>query len=659
MANLTLVKANITNFQGIESLTVNFNDVTNVNGANGTGKTTLDNAIKYVFTGKNAQDKSTFDIKNTKNKKLNRGDHIVEIDALLNGSPVTFKTTYREKWETKRGSELPEMTGNTVLYEINGIPKTQAEYFAYISDIMPEKIYKCITNPMYFPNMHWQDQRAILFDMAGGEVSNDLVFDNIITIENKGNFNALITWLNSGQTVNDFKKMIASKISKIQDEKAGIDPRIKENIRNRPEPVDLSEVNAEIELLEKQISEIDGKIHNSSSTASDETERVNKVKNEINTLKGKNGDIEFKHQSALNREKFTRDEVLQAGKNNVSSLNDKVSFKRREIESAENSLSGINAEKANLLNEWTKVNETQIVFDDSKFACPTCSRPFEASDVDHSKKQLTVKFNSNKEETLEKINVRGVFLMAEVERLEGVLSVLRAELNELMQDKTAAELKLQNQTDEYARTEILTVADRLAADVEYSANTDKINELSTQTTVKDNHVGIQHDYKADRLELVTALDEQKKLLGKNDEIKKIDHRIEELKADESRLASEIASLQRDEFAVQQFIVAKISTITEKINRLFTMIEFRLFETQQNGGVKEACELEMDGVRFTSLNTGSKLNAGLDIINTISNHYNFHAPIVIDNRESVTDIIPVSNQIINLFVDPKAKKLKIS
>ena len=67
---------------------------------------------------------------------------------------------------------------------------------------------------------------------------------------------------------------------------------------------------------------------------------------------------------------------------------------------------------------------------------------------------------------------------------------------------------------------------------------------------------------------------------------------------------------------------------------------------------------VNGVPFSDLNDAMKINAGLDIINAISNANGISAPIFIDNRESVTEIVSVMSQVINLVVDRNCKTLKI-
>ncbi|MFP3381455.1 hypothetical protein SB767_34615, partial [Bacillus sp. SIMBA_069] len=52
------------------------------------------------------------------------------------------------------------------------------------------------------------------------------------------------------------------------------------------------------------------------------------------------------------------------------------------------------------------------------------------------------------------------------------------------------------------------------------------------------------------------------------------------------------------------------------------------------------------------------NVGLDIINTLSEHYGITAPIFVDNAEAVTKMIDTSTQVISLIVSEKDKQLRV-
>ena len=124
------------------------------------------------------------------------------------------------------------------------------------------------------------------------------------------------------------------------------------------------------------------------------------------------------------------------------------------------------------------------------------------------------------------------------------------------------------------------------------------------------------------------------------------------------MAAEVAGLEKDMFIISKITKAKIDLIESKINEKFEIVNFRLFDTQVNGAIVETCTATVNGVAYSDLNTEAKVNAGLDIIRTLSNEYKVSAPIFIDNRESVTEILDVDAQIINLVVNANHKKLNV-
>ena len=120
----------------------------------------------------------------------------------------------------------------------------------------------------------------------------------------------------------------------------------------------------------------------------------------------------------------------------------------------------------------------------------------------------------------------------------------------------------------------------------------------------------------------------------------------------------IAELEGRLFLGEEFIRTKVELLESSINKKFNgAVAFKLFNNQVNGGLSECCEAMVDGVPFSNVNTAGRINAGLSIIKTLSKHYGVQAPIFIDNRESINNIVDFEGQIINLKVS-KNKKLKI-
>ena len=141
-------------------------------------------------------------------------------------------------------------------------------------------------------------------------------------------------------------------------------------------------------------------------------------------------------------------------------------------------------------------------------------------------------------------------------------------------------------------------------------------------------------------------------------IANINKRIKELEDEYKTSQDELARLEGIEFTIQQFCKARIEHVESRINGMFKLVRFKMYEQQINGGEIETCEATVDGVPFSDLNNAMKINAGLDIINAICAANGIIAPIFIDNRESVSEILSTQSQIVNLVVDENCKTLKI-
>ncbi|MDD5487266.1 MAG: ATPase, partial [Dehalococcoidales bacterium] len=124
-------------------------------------------------------------------------------------------------------------------------------------------------------------------------------------------------------------------------------------------------------------------------------------------------------------------------------------------------------------------------------------------------------------------------------------------------------------------------------------------------------------------------------------------------------AKAFEKLESEMYLTEQFIRTKVNMLESKINSRFKLARFKLFDQQINGGLTECCETLYGGVPYNGgLNNGARINVGLDLINTLSEHYGFTAPIFIDNSEAVTQLIETRGQQIRLVVSEPDKKLRV-
>ena len=72
-----------------------------------------------------------------------------------------------------------------------------------------------------------------------------------------------------------------------------------------------------------------------------------------------------------------------------------------------------------------------------------------------------------------------------------------------------------------------------------------------------------------------------------------------------------------------------------------------------------CKTIYEGVPYDEgLNNAARINVGLDIINTLSEHYGIRAPIFVDNAEAVTKLNETDSQLISLIVSEQDKTLRV-
>lgn len=158
--------------------------------------------------------------------------------------------------------------------------------------------------------------------------------------------------------------------------------------------------------------------------------------------------------------------------------------------------------------------------------------------------------------------------------------------------------------------------------------------------------------------LKSRLSEINSELAKSGINDKANKRIQELEDELQQKTEAFNDAEKLEYKLEEFLKAKVKLLESRINDRFSKVQFKLFNTQVNGGISETCEALINGVPFADANKAAKLNAGLDIINTLNDYYDTLAPIWIDNRESVNEVIETKAQLINLVVS-KDKKLKVN
>lgn len=631
--NISIRTIELQNFKGIRNLKIDFGHITNISGDNGTGKTSVFDAFTWTMFGKNSEDAKDFNVKTlgSDNQPIHKLEHQVTVLLNVDGKDIAFRKMLKEKWVKKRGEETSEFTGHETSYFVDDVPLQQKEYQARVDFVMNESIAKMITNPLYFNSIKWNDRRGVLEAMAG----------NMNNLEIAGNNDSFIKLLSAigGESIIDFKKKLASKRSLLKQNLEGIPTRINEADRNKPEALDYAHIQNQIAAKQKEIAEIESAMEDRTKAYELEYKKIQDKQKELNDLKTELQKAEQLNSSSktikLAEQKVKIDGLereLRSAKGELADLENQLLAARSKVER-------LSIENDNLRKEWVVENGKTLTIDAHALECPACKQSLPEERQDEIRESMAGNFNTAKKKKLDELDQMGSTNKQAI-----------ADSNEKVNTLTTEKENLQQRIGNLGKSIEDAKAERQATDAAEVPESKEVKSLKAQIeafVVPASPTIDQEDLKGRKKVLAEEVNGLNLQLGTKATIEKTEARIKELEEEEKKLSQELASLERMEFTIAEFTKAKVELIEARINAKFNLVRFKMFETQINGGEAECCECMVNGVPYADLNTASKINAGIDIINALCAHYNINAPVFIDNRESVINLLPCDSQIVNL------------
>jgi hypothetical protein len=469
--------------------------------------------------------------------------------------------------------------------------------------------------------MHWQKRRETLLDICGDVSDGDVIASN-------AELSRISEWLGD-KTIDQHRKIATAKRKKINDELSEIPARISELDR----------------VIVRDMVGFTGEKLVAANTELQEQLQA-KERERMTLLSGSVAELENKLLSLLVQERKFVDEATAEYKKQLRTFQDAQSDVKLTID-------GLNRERENLSihaerqkkiideyrQSWITVNSHQYQGDG---LCPTCHQP-----VPESMMQEAIEvFNRDKSEELERItteaNHRKTALSNDEKRMDEIDETLKIHARDFI--KFSHDI-----TSTQERIDSVTVpADLIQEREGLEAEIGKRKSSAPDTATIDAEIQSINETLSKNNETLAAIKQNKTAI----------ERIDELKKQERKLSEELVAIDGELYLMDRFTVAKVAMLEDRINSRFKITTFKLFDTQINGGLAECCEIMHNGVPYASMNNAARINCGLDVIDVLSQNYGFHAPIWIDNAESVVDLFPTKSQQIRLVVSPQDQVFRI-
>lgn len=664
---LIIKTLSLLNFKGQRDYTLNPNDtVTNIHATNGKGKSTICDAWLWLWTGKDSKGRADYEIKtlDENNEAIHHLEHTVKVEMDVDYSKYDVARTYKEKWVKPTGEEERKLDTHTTTFIWDGIPLTLKKDFDQRTSQLfgNTEQFQLLSNPRFFldddnKNYSWQKRRKLLMELAG--VTDDAILNKLSSTSD--DFKKLIEELGKNN-LDDFRKKLNAEKKTLKSKIDEIPVKIREATLAIPEEPDYTAIEKSIEIKDKELSELDLQLSDISKAYETQADEIKKQQSVI--LEKERRIAVIKSETEIEVDKFNKDQSKELIKlqndltqleASIRSLNSdqaliitKIHNKESEIESQKELLN-------TLRTAYTKIDIIEMHEDDKH--CPSCGSELSGEKLDNA----VEKFNADKAQKLQANIAKGKrekdvleSLIAQLEELKKQKDTITAQLSEKHAEKITLQEAIQTEND---RPKQKYVASELVIKhAEYQRLVGEIDELKKQKTE------IQQpdttELRQKKALISREIDELKKLLYIKTTAETQKKRIQDLGAELKTLSQELATLEGKEFIADKFNRAKIEAIENGINGLFATIKWKMFKPLMTGGEEECCEALIDGTPYQAANNAAQINAGIECINTLSKHFDMYLPVLIDNAESVVELIPSESQIIRFVVDESCDKLTV-
>lgn len=614
-------------FKGVKDSNFRFKpDIQVIRGKNGTGKTTIYDGFIWTITDKDSRMISNPEIHPD---GMSESEPSVSWVCEINGKIVTIRK-YQTDMRTKKQKEDGAPVRISNKYEINGVPKTQKDFYKALSDygINVDK-FLMLVYADYFCNMKKEDQRTELFNTTTDVTDLDVAKSipeckDAEELLKEGYTREEITATNKTKQKRSKDQMDAlpNQIIGMEKSKVEVDPQLDDRKAHLSEEIAKAQEQLEEMLKKADTAEIDKAIRAA------ELEKVTRH-NEANAERLKTLEKAQKYLSQVQNEYLRayqdRADYITKGER----INDFFRASKERIASLKEERKAIMAEKF--------VAGT----------CPTCGQMMPKERAEASKQKWQISKEQRLKENAEKTDL-------DVQAMDSY----RTKGKELAAKKKEADKAFK--TAEAARKKAKESVDALSKAVKPDCSDidAKIADLQKQKSAVNEYSARAYELRRDIAGMKTALEDIVKRQAAELNNTYIDERIEEMQRKLKEYAQAKADAEKILYQMQLISSLKNNLLSDEVNKHFTKVRFRLFREQKDGQIKDDCTplvLCSDGKYrpIDQANTAAVVAAKLDICAGLQKFYGQDLPVFLDGAECLDEKnraeLKMDNQLILLCV----------
>jgi len=649
--NMKLNKIQIDCLKGIKHFEADFDgENATIKAANGVGKTTVYDGFLWLLFGKDSAGRKDFDLRPLDDNNQPIPGLTVAVAAEIDIDGVTHILRKQQEENIVKG----QLRGYETSCWVDEVPRKVNEYQAFINELIPEDTFRMLTNLRQFNELHWEKRRAALLAIAG-EIGTPKGFD------------VLLSQL-KGRSTKDYKKVLTDRKAMFTKERDEIPARIDELQRGLDHYAgsDLSAAITRRYQLQQEITCLEVQRQ---TVLQSEIARQEKI-DALNALKNQQAARERQLASDTSSIKHLLDEKTTIETNildkkcAVVNAKNAVCVHNGQISLAENNLKRGREALNNIRESYRIAKERydKVVSEPCDTKCYTCGQelpPDQAEQIKARKQSALASLSLDLSRLVQSGNAQMEackIMQAEIDGLKAALVPLNEAIEKAeIEVKEAQEYKARRfaEIDHLTKYNKTTPPDQDAIWLDLGQ---KINALTAEiggsSSDKVMSLGVEIRLKQDEL------NDLNHTLAQADRMKQDAARIKELGEKEKQLSQQVADIDAQLAMMDAYVSAESNLIEESVNSKFRLVKFKLFNRLLNGCIEPCCESTLNGVPYQDCSYGQKAIMGIEIVNTLSAHYETSVPLFVDNSESITYPLEFSGQLIRLVAQKSVKKLTV-
>jgi hypothetical protein len=643
---LKLLELNLENFKGYRKFSfVPDGHSEDVFGRNHVGKSTIADAYFWLLFGKNSEGKTDFSLLPEDSEGNTVEGLVASVTGkfrLDNGSGFTLQRTYKQNFSHKKGEAHRGVTSNSTNFFIDGVPKLKKDYTAFVSKLCDDQTFTLLTDPDMFPHkMGWKNRREFLMKSFAPDI------DDIQIINAHKTLQPLLHYIDTstgGDMVGNYTAKTKYERQKIQKEKDEIPGRIDEAEKAKPADLPKDEDTHNAITLQKNKIQLEQQISavRNGEAEADLRRQISEIQAQIADAKAEHTRRSAAGNSGVEAEVATLRSQISEARYSLESI------EKHEIPSYQGRIDRLNKEISDLRQRWIDTDAQE--FNPANNICPTCGQEYPPE----KQEQIQGDFNDRKARTLEKLESDAAAKKSELEKEQAGLKLKENGAEEAKQLIHDMQARLDKLTAQIVHPAPFEETDGYAAlETKWESLNKQLKSISGAAEQRVAMLQEQLSGVTDELDSIKRRSLNKQIVEQQNQ------RIEDLKKKEADLSFQLATCDKGLDLADKFTMQKAQDIEEKVNGAFRTVRWKLFDTQVNGGINPCCEATVHGQQYNDgLSPSEKLNAGLDIINTLSHVLGVSVPLWIDNAESTTDYEAVDTQVFRLYVSAQDKTLRV-